>query len=146
LRATAPGDEALEQGADAVFKRVDLVLEQTRLQPAEDVQLLDQLEAFYPVITASEILPLIADRGGPETIAELVNARNDLTALVNARSGQFRNRAELGLGVHHHADAAEIIGHPVRERKHGAQQGAADATALSTLVHRQTRQTEAGSG
>jgi hypothetical protein len=90
---TGAGDEALEQGAEAVFKRVDLVLEQTRLQPEEEVQLLDQLEALYPVITAPEVLPLIADRGGPETITELVTARNDLTTLVNARSDRATDPA-----------------------------------------------------
>jgi hypothetical protein len=87
------GDEALEQGADAVSKRIDLVLEQTRVQPEEEVQLLDQLEALYPVITASEVLSLIADRGGPETITELVTARGDLTVLVNARSDRAADPA-----------------------------------------------------
>jgi hypothetical protein len=87
------GDEALEQGADTVSKRADLVLEQTRLQPEEEVQLLDQLEALYPVLAAPEVLPLVADRGGPETLAELVTARNDLTVLVNARSDRATDPA-----------------------------------------------------
>ena len=58
-------DEAHDQGAEAIYKRVDLVLQQARLQPEEEVQLLDQLEALYPVIAAPEVLPLIEDRGGP---------------------------------------------------------------------------------
>jgi hypothetical protein len=95
------GDEALEQGADAIAKRVDTVLEQTRVQPDEEVQLLDQLEALHPVLASDEILPLVADRGGPETLLELTSARDTLTELVNVRSDRTADPAA--------ADARDIV-------------------------------------
>jgi hypothetical protein len=95
------GDEALEQGADDVAKRVTAALTQTRVQPDDEVQLLDQLETLYTAITDPGVLPLIADRGGPETLAELVLARGSLTTLVEQRADSSADPAV--------ADARDIV-------------------------------------
>lgn len=95
------GDEALEQGLDELAKRVDMVLSQTRLQPDEDVQLLDQLELLHTVIVLPELAELIADRGGPETVIDVATACDELTALVHARSDSAVDPAT--------ADARDIV-------------------------------------
>jgi hypothetical protein len=95
------GDEALEQGADEVAKRVSAALTQTRVQPDEEVQLLDQLETLYAAISDPEVLPLVADRGGPETVADLVLARGSLTTLVEQRADSSADPAA--------ADARDIV-------------------------------------
>jgi hypothetical protein len=87
------GDEALELGADLVFKRIDTVLDQTSVQPDEDVQLLDQLEVLHAVLIVPDVADLVVDRGGPETLSELITARGELTTLVNERSDRATDPA-----------------------------------------------------
>jgi hypothetical protein len=95
------GDEALELGNEDMAKRLDAVLTQTRVQPDAEVQLLDQLETLYAALSDAGVLPLIADRGGPETLAELVTARGSLTTMVEQRADSTADPAA--------ADARDIV-------------------------------------
>lgn len=49
-------------------------------------------------------------------------------------------RNDVGLGVHHHADATEIVSHLYRKRENGLEKRGAHAATPGILVGREPRQ------
>jgi hypothetical protein len=68
-------------------QRATLVLQQTS-RADSDKQLTDQIKTLHDLLSAPELGPIIATRGGPTILAGLASARTTLLAAVQARAGK----------------------------------------------------------
>ena len=75
-------DTLYENNQPEAAARVVVALDQTAVQPPKDQQLLEQLDTLEEILVDPEVVAATADRGGPDILLRLRQARADLNGTV----------------------------------------------------------------
>ncbi len=81
-------DNLFEANLHEVAGRVVVALEQTEVSPPSDQKLLEQLDTLEEMLIDPVVVAFMVDRGGPEILLRLQQARTDLTSTTRQRAGK----------------------------------------------------------